>query len=66
MGQHNFLERDLEAKIVSMVSVHCHEHCAPPRFGLLPCCRRFVQHGVGYCRSTLKQLWKCFSVSPLR
>jgi len=26
IGRHNFLAQNLEAKIVSMVSVHCHAH----------------------------------------
>ena len=38
---------------------------APPRFGLSLSCRRFVQYGVRNCESTLMQLWKCFTVSPL-
>jgi len=58
----NFLSQKLEAKIVSLVFVHCHAH----RFGLSLCCRRFVQYGVRNCESTLMQLWKCFTVSPLR
>jgi len=40
-------------------------HTASLRPQLL-CCHRFVQHGVGNCESTLMQLWKCFTVSPLR
>ena len=44
---------------------------APPRFGLLLYCRRFLQYqyGVQSWENTLKetlQLWKCFTVSPLR
>jgi len=37
-----------------------------PHFGLLLYCRRFVQYCVRNCESTLMQLWKCFTVSPLR
>jgi len=44
----------------------CALSSAPPRFGLLVSCRRFVQYGVRNCESTLMQLWKCFTVSPLR
>ena len=39
---------------------------APLRFGLLLYCRRFVQYGVRNCESALMQLWKCFTVSPMR
>jgi len=49
-------------KIVSLVFVHCHAY----RFGLLLYCWWFVQYGVRNCESTLMQLWKCFTVSPLR
>jgi len=38
----------------------------PPRFGLLLSCCRFVQYGVRSCETTLMQLRKCFTVSPLR
>jgi len=44
----------------------CALSCAPLRFGLLLNCRRFMQYGVRNCESTLTQLWKCFTVSPLR
>ena len=44
----------------------CALHCAPRCFGLFLCCRRFVQYGVRKCESTLMQLWKCFTVSPIR
>jgi len=40
--------------------------CSPPRFSLLLYCRRFVQHGVRNCKSTLLQLWNCFTVTLLR
>ena len=39
---------------------------APPGFGLLLYCRRFVQYGVQNCENTSLQLWKCFTVSPLQ
>ena len=42
-----------------MLSVRCNA----PRLGLSLYCRRFVQHGVRNCESTLMQLWKCFAVS---
>ena len=44
----------------------CALSCAPPRFGLLIYCRRFVQYGVRNCKSTFMQLWKCFIISPFR
>ena len=44
----------------------CALSCAPPRLGLLLYCHRFEQYGVRNCESTLMQLWKCFTVSPLR
>jgi len=44
----------------------CALSCATPRFGLLLYCSRFVQYGVRNCESILMQLWKCFTVSPLR
>jgi len=59
----NFLAQNLETKIVSMGI--CTVSCAPPRFGLLPYCHRFVQYDVRNCESTLMQLRKCFTVSPL-
>ena len=62
IGRNNFLAQKLEAKIVSLVSVHSHAH----RFCLLLFCRRFGQYGVRNCESTLMQLWKCFTVSPFR
>jgi len=40
--------------------------CAPPRFDLSLYCHRIVQHCVRNCESTSMQLWKCFTVSPLR
>ena len=40
--------------------------CASLRFGLLLSCRIFVQYGVRNYKSTLIQLWKCFTVSPFR
>jgi len=53
----------LEVKIiVSLVSVHCHAY----GFGFLLYGWRFVQYGEPNCESTLMQLWKCFTVSPLR
>jgi len=61
IGRHNFLAQKLEAKIVSLVSVHSHAY----RFGLLLYCRRFV-HGVRNCASILMQLWKRFTVSPFQ
>jgi len=39
--------------------VICAQSCAPPRFGLMQYCRRFVQYGVRNYESTLMQLWKC-------
>ena len=44
----------------------CALSCAPPRFGLLLSCHRFVQYVVRNCKSTSMQLWKCLTVSPLR
>jgi len=44
----------------------CALSSAPPRFGLSLTCRRFVQYGVRNCESNILQLWKCFTVSPLR
>ena len=44
----------------------CGLSCGPPRFGLLLYCRRIVRHGVRNCESTSMQLWKFFTVSPLR
>ena len=44
----------------------CALSCAPLPFGLLLYCPRFVQYGVRNCESTLMQIWKCFTVSPLR
>jgi len=44
----------------------CALSCAPPLFGHLLSCHRFVQYGVRNCESTLMQLWKCFTVSRLR
>jgi len=43
----------------------CASSCAPLRPQLLYC-RRFVQYGVRNCESTLMQVSKCFTVSPLR
>jgi len=62
IGRHKLLAQKLEAKILSLVSVHCHAH----RFSLLLYCRRFVQYGVRNCESTSMQLWKCFTVLPNR
>ena len=45
---------------------NCALSWAPPRFGLLLYCRRFVHHGVRNCKSTSVQLWKRFTVSTLR
>ena len=43
LGRHNFLAQKLEAKIVSLVSVHSHAH----RFASTSCyCDRFVQYGA--------------------
>ena len=53
IGRHNFLSQNLEANIVSFVS-------APPHFGLLLYCRRFVQCGVRNCKSCNYRLaWRC-------
>jgi len=41
----------------------CALSCAPPLFGHLLYCRRFVQYCVRNCESTLMQLWKCFTVA---
>ena len=41
IGRNNFLAQKLEAKIVSLASVHCHEHL----FCLLLYCRRFGRYG---------------------
>jgi len=62
IGRRNFLTQKLEAKILSLVSVHCHAH----RFSFLPYCRNFVQYGARNCESSLMQLWKCFTVSLFR
>ena len=51
----------LEVELVSLACLHCHAY----RFGLLLYCCRFVQYGLRNFQSTLKQLWKCFIVSPL-
>ena len=65
IGRHIFLAQKLETKIVSLVSVHCHSHRCASASRLLYC-SRFVQYGVRNCESTFMQLWKCFTVSPLR
>jgi len=44
----------------------CALSSAPPLFGFLLYCHRFVQYGVRNCEISLMQLWKCFTVSPLR
>jgi len=62
IGRHNFLAQKLEAKIVSLGSVHCHAH----RFGFLLYCHRFVQYGVRNCESTFNAIMKgsyCFTVA---
>jgi len=41
IGRHNFLAQKLEAKIVSLVIVHCHAHRLASAW-LLLYCRRFV------------------------
>jgi len=61
IGRHNFLAQKLEAKFDI-----CGLSYAPSRFGLFLCCGRFVQYGVRNCESTLMQLWKGFTVSPLQ
>ena len=62
IGWHNFLAQKLEAKIVSLVSVHCHVY----RFGLLLVCYRFAQCGVRNCEITFNAIMKvfyCFTVA---
>jgi len=61
IGRHNFLAQKVEAKIVSLASVHSHAH----RFSLLLYCRRFVQCGIRNCESTFNaivELFYCFTV----
>jgi len=62
IGRHNFQAQKLEAKIVSLVSVHSHAH----HLSLLLYCCRFVQYGIRNCESTLMHLWKRFTVKPFR
>jgi len=59
-GRHNFLAQKVEAKIVSLVSVHSHAH----RFTSV-----YYYTAVDLyrnCESTLMQLWMCFTVWPFR
>jgi len=65
VGRHNFVTQKLEAKIVGMVPVHCHA------YRLASACYYTAAdlYSMVYetaCKSTLMQLWKCFTVSPLR
>ena len=61
-GRHNSLAQKLEAEIVRMVYVHCHAHSlASACF-----CTAANLYSVRKCESTLMQLWKCSTVSPLR
>jgi len=63
ISRHNFLAQNLEAKIVSMVSVHCHGHC------LASACYfpdADLYSMVYETESAITQLWKCFTVFPLR
>ena len=62
MGRHNSLAQKLEAEIVRIVSVHCHVH----RFASACCYISADLCSVRKCESTVMQLWKCFTVSPLR
>jgi len=62
IGRLSFQAQNLEAKILSLVSVHNHAY----NLSLLLYCCRFVQYGIRNCESTLLQLWKCFTVKPLR
>ena len=58
IGRHNFLAQKLEAKIVSLVSVHCHAH----RFGLNYYTAADLYSMVYETAKALTQLWKCFTV----
>jgi len=62
IGRHNSLAQKLEAEIVKIVSVHCHMH----RFASACCYISADLYSARKCESTLMQLWKCFTVSPMR
>jgi len=62
IGQDNSLAQKLEAEILRMVSVRCHAH----RLASACCYTAAYLYSVRKCESTLKQLWKFFTVSPLR
>ena len=64
IGRHNFLAQKLEAKIVSLASLHCHVH----RFASASYYTAADFYSMVYAtaKAFLMQLWKCFTVSPLQ
>jgi len=48
------------------IQLHCALSCAPPRYGLLGYCRRFVQFDVRKCESTFNaivEVFYCFTIA---
>jgi len=64
MGRHNVLAQKLDAKIASLVSLHCHAH----RFASATYYTAANLYSMVYAtaKEFLMQLWRCFTVSPLR
>ena len=62
IDRHNSLAQKLEAEIIRIPSVHCHVH----RLASACCCVSADLYNVRKYESTLMQLLKCFTVSPLR
>jgi len=63
IGQHNFLVQKLKAKIVSLVSVHCHAHrLASASYNTAADLYSMVCETAKHCNTIMTE---CFTVSPL-